>query len=114
MLALLREEEGVAARLLDGLGIELRQARAAVERIVGRGTQPAIQPIGLSPLAKRVIELAVDEARRLNHTYIGTEHLLLGIVREGEGVAASVLQSLGSSTDLRTVRRQILDVLTQG
>src|SRR5207253_10486614 len=81
----------------------------SVEFIIGRGTKEVIGEIGLTPRAKRVIELAVDEARRLNHHYIGTEHLLLGLVREGEGIAARVLESLGVS--LEEVRAQVIEVL---
>ncbi|MGA3058508.1 MAG: Clp protease N-terminal domain-containing protein, partial [Candidatus Limnocylindrales bacterium] len=88
LLALIREEEGVAAQILVSLGVELPKVRTAVEFIIGRGDRPTRGEVGLTPGAKRVIELAIDEARRLGHRYIGTEHLLLGLVREGEGVAA--------------------------
>src|SRR5205814_5357958 len=100
---------GVAARVLNNLGIELNKVRSAVEFIIGRGDRMVMGEIGLTPRAKRVIELAVDEARRLNHHYIGTEHLLLGLVREGEGIAAGVLESLGVS--LEKVRSQVIEVL---
>ena len=93
LLGLVREEEGVAARVLSNLGVELYKVREAVEFIIGRGDRIVLGEIGLTPRAKKVIELAVDEARRLNHHYIGTEHLLLGLVREGEGIAAGVLKS---------------------
>ena len=73
--------------MLGGLGIELDKVRDAVEFIIGRGERSVSSGIGLTPRAKKVIELAVEEARRLNHSYIGTEHLLLGLVREGEGIA---------------------------
>ena len=92
LLGLARETEGVAARVLVNLGVELGKIRSAVEFIIGRGERPATGEIGLTPRAKRVIELAVDEARRLNHHYIGTEHLLIGLMREGEGVAAGVVR----------------------
>jgi ATP-dependent Clp protease ATP-binding subunit ClpC len=95
LLGLVRETEGVAARVLSGLGVDLSKVRSAVEFIIGRGEKPAQGEIGLTPRAKKVVELAVDEARRMNHTYIGTEHLLIGLLREGEGVAAGVLESLG-------------------
>ena len=95
LLGLVRETEGVAARVLSGLGVDLNKVRSAVEFIIGRGEKPAQGEIGLTPRAKKVVELAVDEARRMNHTYIGTEHLLIGLLREGEGVAAGVLESLG-------------------
>jgi ATP-dependent Clp protease ATP-binding subunit ClpC len=109
LLGLVREGDGVAARVLGNLGIELHKVRSAVEFIIGRGDRTVTGDIGLTPRAKRVIELAVDEARRLNHHYIGTEHLLLGLVREGEGIAAGVLESLGVS--LEKVRAQVIDVL---
>ena len=95
LLGLVREGDGVAAKVLSNLGVELNKVRSAVEFIIGRGDRSTSGEIGLTPRAKRVIELAVDEARRLNHSYIGTEHLLLGLVREGEGIAAGVLESLG-------------------
>src|SRR3954454_5500066 len=109
LLGLVREGDGVAARVLNNLGIELHKVRSAVEFIIGRGDRMVMGEIGLTPRAKRVIELAVDEARRLNHHYIGTEHLLLGLVREGEGIAAGVLESLGVS--LEKVRAQVIEVL---
>ena len=95
LLGLVRETEGVAARVLLNLNVELVKVRSAVEFIIGRGERPTPGEIGLTPRAKKVIELAVDEARRLSHHYIGTEHLLIGLMREGEGVAAGVLESLG-------------------
>jgi ATP-dependent Clp protease ATP-binding subunit ClpA len=109
LLGLVREGEGVAAKVLSNLGVELNKVRSSVEFIIGRGDQIVLGEIGLTPRAKKVIELAVDEARRLNHHYIGTEHLLLGLVREGEGIAAGVLQSLGVS--LEKVRTQTIQVL---
>ena len=99
LLGLVRETDGVAARVLSNLGVELQKVRAAVEFIIGRGERTAPGEIGLTPRAKKVIELAVDEARRLNHHHIGTEHLLIGLMREGEGVAAGVLESLGINLD---------------
>src|SRR5512134_1274030 len=111
LLGLVREGEGVAAKVLANLGVELNKVRSAVEFIIGRGDRAVMGEIGLTPRAKKVIELAVDEARRLNHHYIGTEHLLLGLVREGEGIAAGVLESLGVSLD--KVRAQVIHVLSQ-
>src|SRR5881397_1477527 len=111
LLGLVREGEGVAAKVLSNLGVELNKVRSAVEFIIGRGDRMVMGEIGLTPRAKKVIELAVDEARRLNHQYIGTEHLLLGLVREGEGIAAGVLESLGVSLD--KVRSQVIYVLNQ-
>ena len=111
LLGLVREGDGVAAKVLANLGVELNKVRSAVEFIIGRGDRTVTGDIGLTPRAKKVIELAVDEARRLNHHYIGTEHLLLGLVREGEGIAAGVLESLGVSLD--KVRNQIIHVLNQ-
>ncbi|MGH2496927.1 MAG: Clp protease N-terminal domain-containing protein [Ktedonobacteraceae bacterium] len=111
LLGLVREGEGVAARVLVSLGVELYKVRQAVEFIIGRGDRIVLGEIGLTPRAKKVIELAVDEARRLDHHYIGTEHLLLGLVREGEGIAAGVLESLGAN--MERVRRSTLAILNQ-
>ncbi|MBI4219819.1 MAG: ATP-dependent Clp protease ATP-binding subunit, partial [Chloroflexi bacterium] len=111
LLGLVRETEGVAAKVLSNLGVELSKVRSAVEFIIGRGERPSPGEIGLTPRAKKVIELAVDEARRLNHHYIGTEHLLIGIMREGEGVAAGVLESLGVTLD--KIRAETGRVLSQ-
>ena len=110
LLGLVRETEGVAARVLSGLGVDLSKVRSAVEFIIGRGEKPAQGEIGLTPRAKKVVELAVDEARRMNHTYIGTEHLLIGLLREGEGVAAGVLESLGVT--LEKVRAETHRILS--
>ena len=110
LLGLVRETEGVAARVLSGLGVDLSKIRSAVEFIIGRGEKPTQGEIGLTPRAKKVVELAVDEARRMNHTYIGTEHLLIGLLREGEGVAAGVLESLGVS--LEKVRAETHRILS--
>src|SRR3989304_5488163 len=108
LLGLVREGDGVAAKVLSNLGVELSKVRSAVESIIGRGDRATVGEIGLTPRAKKVIELAVDEARRLSHHYIGTEHLLLGLVREGEGIAASVLESLGVNLARRTKTTPIL------
>ena len=111
LMGLVREGDGVAAKVLSNLGVELNKVRSAVELIIGPGDRIVLGDIGLTPRAKKVIELAVDEARRLNHDYIGTEHLLLGMVREGEGIAAGVLGSLGVT--LEKARAQTIQVLVQ-
>ena len=111
LLGLVRETDGVAAKVLSNLGVELTKVRSAVEFIIGRGERTAPGEIGLTPRAKKVIELAVDEARRLSHRYIGTEHLLIGLMREGEGVAAGVLESLGVNLD--KVRGETSRILSQ-
>jgi ATP-dependent Clp protease ATP-binding subunit ClpC len=108
LLGLIREGEGIAAQALASLGISLERVRQEVEKLIGIGSQP-IGEIGLTPRAKRVIELSWEEALGLGHNYIGTEHLLLGLVKEGEGVAARVLTSLG--IDLNRARRQVLTLL---
>jgi ATP-dependent Clp protease ATP-binding subunit ClpC len=112
LLGLLREDEGVGAKVLANLGVSLTKARSAVEFIIGRGDKPASGEIGLTPRAKRVIELAIDEARHLGHNYIGTEHLLLGLLREGGGVAADVLDSFGIT--LERTRAETTRVLGEG
>ena len=112
LLGLLREEEGVGAKVLANLGVSLNKARSAVEFIIGRGEKPSTGEIGLTPRAKRVIELAIDEARHLSHNYIGTEHLLLGLLREGEGVASDVLDSFGIT--LERARAETLRVIGEG
>ena len=111
LLGLVRETDGVAAKVLASLGVEPNKVRSAVEFIIGRGEHSSGGEIGLTPRAKKVIELAVDEARRLNHHYIGTEHLLIGLMREGEGVAAGVLESLAVNLD--KVRAETSRILTQ-
>jgi len=112
LLGLVREEDGVAARVLASMGVDPPKVRGAIEFIIGRGDSSFVGEIGLTPRAKKVIELAVDEARRLNHHYIGTEHLLLGLVREGEGIAAGVLESMGVNLD--RVRQAVIQVVSQG
>jgi len=112
LLGLIREGDGVAAKVLSNLGVDLDKARISVESVLGRGNRVVIGEIGFTPRAKKVIELAVDEARRLHHHYLGTEHLLLGLVREGQGIGAGVLESLGVSLEkVRTQTMQILDKL---
>jgi len=111
LLGLVKEGDGIAARVLANLGVQLPKVRSAVEFIIGRGDGLIVGQPGLTPRAKKVIELSMDEARRLNNHYIGTEHLLLGLVREGEGIAAGVLESLGVS--LEKVRQQVMQVVSQ-
>jgi ATP-dependent Clp protease ATP-binding subunit ClpC len=111
LLGLIREEEGVAAKVLVNMGVTLSKVRSAVEYIIGRGEKATTGEIGLTPRAKRVIELAIDEARRLGHNYIGTEHLLLGLLHEGEGVAAGVLESFGIT--LEQARAEVVRALSQ-
>lgn len=112
LLGLIRENEGIAARVLDDLGVKLPHARNAVEFIVGAGEGERFSEQELTARAKKVIEYAIEEARRLNHHYIGTEHLLLGLVRNGEGVATGVLDIVGVS--LEQVRNQVMRVLRHG
>ncbi len=112
LLGLVRESDGVAAKVLANLGVDMGKVRAAVEFIIGRGEKAVSGEITLTPRAKKAIEFAVDEARRLSHNYIGTEHLLLGLLREREGVAASVLDSLG--VNLEGVRTETNRVLNRG
>lgn len=99
LLGLIREEEGLAAKVLRDLGLDQTRVRQVIEEIVGRGQASPGTRLSLTPRTKRVIELAVDEARRMGHHYIGTEHLLLGLIREGDGIAVNVLKSLGVSPD---------------
>jgi len=112
LLGLVREEEGVAAKVLTNLGAGLNKVRSAVEFISRRSERPGTGETGLTPRAKKVIELAIDEARQLGHSYIGTEHLLLGLLRGGEGVAAGVLDSLGVT--LERARAETTHTLSQG
>lgn len=103
LLGLVREGEGIAAKALYELGISSEKVRQEVEGLIGHG-EKAVTTIQYTPRAKKVIELSMDEARKLGHTYVGTEHILLGLIREGEGVAARVLSNLGIS--LNKARRQ--------
>jgi ATP-dependent Clp protease ATP-binding subunit ClpC len=112
LLGLIRESEGIAARVLDDLGVKLAQARSAVEFIVGIGEGSPVTDQELTARAQKVIKYAIEEANRLNHHYIGTEHLLLGLVRNGEGVATGVLDIMGVS--LEQVRNQVMRVLRHG
>ena len=109
LLGLVREEEGGAAKVLNNLGVDLNKVRNAVEFIINRGDRIVLVHTSFTPRSKKVIELAVDEAHRLNSPYIDNEHLLLGLVREGEGIAAGVLESLGVS--LEKVRAQVVEML---
>jgi len=109
LLGIISEGESLAAKVLESLGVNLAKVRQEVEAIVGRGGQTVQQEMVFTPRAKRVIELAFEEARQLNHNYIGTEHLLLGLIREGEGVAARVLANLG--VDPAKVRVQTTSLL---
>jgi ATP-dependent Clp protease ATP-binding subunit ClpA len=109
LLGLIHEGEGVAARALESLGISLEAVRAQVEEIIGQGQSAPVGHIPFTPRAKKVFELSLREALQLGHNYIGTEHLLLGLIREGEGVAAQVLVKLGA--DLARVRQQVVQVL---
>ena len=111
LLGLVRETEGVGARVLINLGVELDKIKSAVEFIIERQEKGSTKEIGLTPTSKKVIELAVDEARRLGHHYIGTEHLLIGLMREGDGVATRVLESLGINLD--KLREETSRVLVQ-
>ncbi|OPY58856.1 MAG: Negative regulator of genetic competence ClpC/MecB [Pelotomaculum sp. PtaU1.Bin035] len=109
LLGLIREGEGVAAKVLEAVGMDADKVRAAVAQIVEAGKMPASEEPALTPRTKRVLELSIDEARRMGHNYIGTEHLLLGLVREGEGVAAHILNAYGA--DSRKVRAMVANLL---
>ena len=109
LLGLIHEGEGVAAKALESLGISLEAVRQQVEEIIGQGQQAPSGHIPFTPRAKKVLELSLREALQLGHNYIGTEHILLGLIREGEGVAAQVLVRLGA--DLNRVRRQVIQLL---
>ncbi|HEV3407696.1 MAG TPA: Clp protease N-terminal domain-containing protein [Gaiellaceae bacterium] len=109
LLGLLRDEEGLAARVLDGIDVTLEEAREQVVRIVGRGDEVGAGEIPFTPRAKTVLELSLREAISLGHNYIGTEHILLGLVREGEGVAAQILRDFDA--DAETIRSELLRML---
>ena len=110
LLGLLREEEGLAARVLESLDITVERVRAQVVRIVGSGEEVTSGQIPFTPRAKKVLELALREALSLSHNYIGTEHILLGVIREGEGVAAQVLVRLGQN--LNHVRETVIQLMS--
>src|SRR2546423_3347652 len=109
LLGLIHEGEGVAAKALESLGISLDAVRQQVEEIIGQGQQAPSGHIPFTPRAKKVLELSLREALQLGHNYIGTEHILLGLIREGDGVAAQVLVKLGA--DLNRVRQQVIQLL---
>jgi len=109
LLGLIDVGEGVAAKALESLGISLDAVRQQVEEIIGQGQQAPTGHIPFTPRAKKVLELSLREALQLGHNYIGTEHILLGLIREGDGVAAQVLAKLGA--DLNKMRQQVLQLL---
>ncbi len=109
LLGLVREGSGIAARALQNLEIDLARVRGEVEKIIGKGDKTLTQGISYTPRAKKVIELAIEEGQNFGHNYVGTEHLLLGLLREGEGIAAQVLTNLG--VDLKKVRREVVQLL---
>ena len=110
LLGLAHEGQGVAARALESLGIQLQALRSQVEQVIGQGQRAPTGHIPFTPRAKKVLELSLRESQQLGHNYIGTEHLLLGLIREGEGVAAQVLVKLGA--DLSRVRQQVAQLLS--
>jgi ATP-dependent Clp protease ATP-binding subunit ClpC len=110
LLGLIQEQEGVAAKALVVMGVELETVRVQVEEMIGRGNEKASGHIPFTPRAKKVLELSLREALQLGHNYIGTEHILLGLVREGDGVAAEVLKKL--EVDLARVRRTVIQLLS--
>ena len=110
LLGVLHEGEGIAAQALEKLGVPLEGVRKEVETIIGRGDAPAVGHIPFTPRAKKVLELSLREALHLGHNYIGTEHLLLGLVREGEGVGSQVLKKMGA--DLEHVREAVVSLLS--
>ena len=110
LLGLIHEGEGVAAKALESLGISLEAVRSQVEEMIGQGGTSPSGHIPFTPRAKKVLELSLREALQLGHNYIGTEHILLGLIREGEGVAAQVLIKLGA--DLSRVRQQVIQLLS--
>ena len=110
LLALIREGDGVGAKALESLGISLDAVRQQVEEIIGRGQQAPSGHIPFTPRAKKVLELSLRESQHLGHEYIGTEHILLGLIREGDGVAAQVLVKRGA--DLNRARQQVTQLLS--
>ena len=110
LLGLIHEGEGVAAKALESMGISLDAVRHEVEEIIGRGQEARSGHIPFTPRAKKVLELSLREALQLGHTYIGTEHILLGLIREGDGVAAQVLVKRGA--DLNRVRQQVIQLIS--
>ncbi len=112
LLGLIREGEGIAAKIVDAIGIDADKVREAVRQMVGPGEGPGAKEVMLTPRAKKVLELAVAEASRMNHNYVGTEHLLLGLVREGEGVAAQILRKHGA--DYNKIQQLVMKMLSGG
>jgi ATP-dependent Clp protease ATP-binding subunit ClpC len=110
LLGLIREGDGVAAKALTSLGISLDAVRQQIEEIIGQGQQAPSEAIPFTPRAKKVLELSLRESLQLGHSYIGTEHILLGLIREGDGVAAQVLVKLGA--DLNRVRHQVIELIS--
>jgi ATP-dependent Clp protease ATP-binding subunit ClpC len=110
LLGLLREEEGVAASVLESLDVTVEEVRAQVARLIGQGDEVTTGQIPFTPRSKKVLELALREARSLKHNYVGTEHLLLGLVRENEGVAARIL--LDFDADAEKIRNEVIRLLT--
>ena len=110
LLGLIHEGDGIAARALDAMNISLEQVRSAIQEIIGEGHSPPTGHIPFTPRAKKVLELSLREALQLGHNYIGTEHILLGLVREGEGVAAQVLERYGANMD--RVRHTVVELLS--
>ena len=111
LLGLLKLGKGVAVTILENLGVELTAVRKQVEEQIGRGTEPQAEGnIPYTPRVRKVLAMANREAQELNHTYVGTEHLLLGLIRDGDGVAGQILRHFG--VDLEQARRELLDVLT--
>ena len=112
LLGVIGVDGDAGAEVLVNLGVELPKVRTAVEFLIDAGQRPVVGEVGLTPAAKHVIKLAIDEARRMEHRYLGTEHLLLGIVRQGDSVAAGVLESLG--VNLGDARREVLRLAPLG
>ena len=112
LLGLMGEGRGIASRVLKDMGVKLQHVRREVENIIGRGSGFVAVEIPFTPRTKRMLELSLEEARQLGHNYIGTEHILLGMIREGEGVGPKVLEIL--KVDTQEVRRRIMHVLGEG
>jgi len=109
LLGLVREGSGIASRALQGMSVDLSRVRSEVERITPKGEKIIQQGISYTPRAKRVVELAIEESQNLGHNYVGTEHLMLGLIREGEGIAAQVLANMG--IDLKRARKEVIHLL---
>ena len=111
LLGIINEKESIAAKALKNLGIEMEKVQQMIVKSIGMGNQPA-ELLGYTPRTKKVFELSIGEARNLNHNYVGTEHLLLGIIRAGDGVATKILAELG--VNLQNVRAEVLKLLDSG